>query len=85
MKIQTLYLWLSWLNEEVFHLAACEHIQKRRHLKGTFIAGLNPLSEKTVCLECLQLLKFDGLDARRISRRYYSRDVKISTIYTHLR
>tara|TARA_B110000008_G_scaffold108375_1_gene111383 strand:- start:8305 stop:8778 length:474 start_codon:yes stop_codon:yes gene_type:complete len=61
-------LWLSWLNEEVFHLAACEHIQKRRHLKGTFIAGLNPLSEKTVCLECLQLLKFDGLDARR-SRR----------------
>lgn len=61
-------LWLNWSDEECFHLAACEHVQKRRHLKADFMAGLNQPNNKTVCLECLQLLKFDGLDARR-SRR----------------
>lgn len=61
-------LWLNFLDDENFHLAACDHVQRRRHLKAHFIAGLNHPKDKTVCLECLQLLKFDGLDARR-SRR----------------
>lgn len=61
-------LWLSWPEHENFHLAACEKVQKRRHLKAYFIAGSNQLQNRTVCLDCLQLLKFDGLDARR-SRR----------------
>lgn len=65
-------LWLSWHDHEHFHLAACEQVQKRRHLKASFIAGLNQSNnkekEKSVCLDCLQLLKYQGLDARR-SRR----------------
>ena len=61
-------LWLTWSDHEDFHLAACEKIQKRRHLKANFIAGLHSIDDKSVCLDCLQLLKFDGLDARR-SRR----------------
>lgn len=61
-------LWLSWPEHESFHLAACEKVQKRRHLKTKFIAGLNQPSDTVVCLDCLLLLKFDGLDARR-SRR----------------
>lgn len=61
-------LWLTWPGHEDFHLSACEKVQKRRHLKASFIAGLNSINDKNVCLDCLQLLKFDGLDARR-SRR----------------
>jgi hypothetical protein len=61
-------LWLSWEGHENFHLAACDHVQKRRHAKSSFVAGLNDLADNRVCLECLMLLKFDGLDARR-SRR----------------
>jgi hypothetical protein len=61
-------LWLSWSEHEHFHLAACDLVQKRRHKKASFIAGLHQPVNQTVCIECLQLLKFDGLDARR-SRR----------------
>ena len=61
-------LWLSWSEHEHFHLAACDLVQKRRHKKASFIAGLHQPMNQTVCIECLQLLKFDGLDARR-SRR----------------
>lgn len=61
-------LWLTWPSHEEFHLAACEQVQKRRHLKSSFIAGLNQPADNRVCIECLLLLKYDGLDARR-SRR----------------
>ena len=61
-------LWLTWLEQEDFHLAACDHVQKRRHQKASFIAGLKQPTGHRVCLDCLQLLKFDGFDARR-SRR----------------
>ena len=61
-------LWLSWPEHTNYHLAACDLIQKRRHKKSDFIAGLNQPSENPVCLECLQLLKYQGFDARR-SRR----------------
>ena len=61
-------LWLSWPEHTSYHLAACDLIQKRRHKKSDFIAGLNQPSESAVCLECLQLLKYQGFDARR-SRR----------------
>lgn len=61
-------LWLTWLEHENFHLAACEKVQRRRHLKASFMVGLNKIPDKSVCLDCLQLLKYDGLDARR-SRR----------------
>jgi hypothetical protein len=61
-------LWLSWPDHESYHLAACDLVQKRRHKKADFIAGLHQPTDQIVCLDCLQLLKFDGLDARR-SRR----------------
>jgi len=61
-------LWLTWLDHNNFHLAACEQVQKRRHKKSNFIAGLNQPVNRSVCIDCLQLLKYDGLDARR-SRR----------------
>jgi hypothetical protein len=61
-------LWLSWPEHENYHLAACDLVQKRRHKKASFIAGLHQPINHVVCIECLQLLKFDGLDARR-SRR----------------
>lgn len=61
-------LWLSWPDHDCFHLAACDLVQKRRHQKASFISGLHQSVSHPVCLECLQLLKYDGLDARR-SRR----------------
>jgi hypothetical protein len=61
-------LWLSWPEHENFHLAACDLVQKRRHQKSSFIAGLQQPIDSRVCLNCLQLLKFEGFDARR-SRR----------------
>jgi hypothetical protein len=61
-------LWLTWPEHKDFHLAACDHVQKRRHQKASFIAGLKQPTGHCVCLDCLQLLKFDGFDARR-SRR----------------
>jgi len=61
-------LWLTWPEDETFHLAACDQVQKRRHQKFSFIAGLQQPVGHRVCLDCLQLLKFDGFDARR-SRR----------------
>jgi len=61
-------LWLTWPDHNNFHLAACEQVQKRRHKKSNFIAGLNQPTDRYVCIDCLQLLKYDGLDARR-SRR----------------
>ena len=61
-------LWLTWPEHEDFHLAACDRVQKRRHQKSSFIAGLQQPVDHRVCLNCLQLLKFDGFDARR-SRR----------------
>jgi hypothetical protein len=61
-------LWLSWEGHEHYHVAACHHVQKRRHTQSSFVAGLNDTVGKQVCLDCLMLLKFDGLDARR-SRR----------------
>jgi hypothetical protein len=61
-------LWLSWPDHESYHLAGCDLVQKRRHKKADFIAGLHQPTDQIVCLDCLQLLKFDGLDARR-SRR----------------
>ena len=66
-------LWLSWADEiqPLYHLAACDALQKHRHQKDRhslqpFIAGTNP-PENTVqvCVDCLQLLKYQGLDARR--------------------
>lgn len=61
-------LWLTWPEHEDFHLAACDRVQKRRHQKSSFIAGLQQPTNHSVCLNCLQLLKFNGFDARR-SRR----------------
>ena len=61
-------LWLTWPEHEYFHLAACDQVQKRRHQKSSFIAGIQQPTDHRVCLNCLQLLKFDGFDARR-SRR----------------
>jgi hypothetical protein len=61
-------LWLTWPQHDLFHLAACDQVQKRRHQKSSFMAGLHQSTGHSVCLNCLQLLKFDGLDARR-SRR----------------
>jgi hypothetical protein len=61
-------LWLSWSDHEHYHLVGCDLVQKRRHKKANVIAGLHQPTDKIVCLDCLQLLKFDGLDARR-SRR----------------
>lgn len=61
-------VWLTWPQEinPIFHLAACEGLQKHRHKKGQLQAGcLLPEGDLPVCIDCLQLLKYQGLDARR--------------------
>ena len=61
-------VWLSWSEElnPVYHLAACQSVQKRRHMKQAFSAGIGFSGvDVPVCVECLQLLKYQGLDARR--------------------
>ena len=61
-------VWLTW-HEDIltgYHLAACEKVQKHRHMKGELLAGcMEPEGQLAVCVECLQLLKYQGLDARR--------------------
>ena len=68
-------IWLSWTDHNCYHLAACESVKKRRYMKSEFIAGtdqegigkLSPDKDnpRVICTECLQLLKYQGLDARR--------------------
>ena len=69
-------LWLSWDDHECYHLAACEQVQKRRHLKADFFAGVHQEHKKTVCLECLKLLQYEGLDARRSRRIEISESIQ---------
>ena len=61
-------VWLSWPEEinPSYHLAGCDQVQKRRHMKQTLITGSSMEGLNVpICIECLQLLKYQGLDARR--------------------
>lgn len=61
-----------WVEQEgVYHLAYCQPMQSLRHHGPQLHTGTSewPASkEGGVCLECLALLQYQGIDARRLRR-----------------
>lgn len=67
-----------WLKFAEYHLAHCHKIQQVRHhpqqvLLGTYVWPLH--KEHQVCLECLALLQYQGVDARRLRRTEFSEQI----------
>jgi hypothetical protein len=64
-------------------------VQNRCHKKANFIVGLNQPTDEVVCLDCLELLKFDGLDARRRRRldlaKTVQKEFKLTEFQKHSR
>ena len=66
------------LSDNAYHLAYCLQMQQLRHHQTPLQAGTHewPVSrEKTVCLECLALLQYQGIDVRRLRRTEFSEHV----------
>ena len=59
-------LWLSHDNK--YHLAYCQEVQQLRHRQHNVHCGTEANKEDDLCLECLALLKYHGVDNRRIRR-----------------
>lgn len=62
--------------EQQCHLAQCSHIQAVRHQPHKeLVVGTGPLP-CAVCVSCLVLLKYQGMDERRLRRHHNSSDVQ---------
>lgn len=60
-------VWM--LAEQRLHLAHCEKVQHVRHLGQAVQCGTHHWHASTeLCLDCLALLNYQGLDARRARR-----------------
>lgn len=68
-------LWVE--HDDKFHLAYCEQMQSVRHRQKTVRCGSEqPSEELEVCLQCLSLLHYEGVDARRIRRNEFTEQVQ---------
>jgi hypothetical protein len=59
-------IWL--LNDNALHLAHCHQVQHIRNLGQAVRCGTHDWSHGELCLDCLALLNYRGLDARRARR-----------------
>jgi len=69
-------IWLQQENE--IHLAYCKTVQSLRHREqGSTVSTADFITndETSVCLECLSVLQYQGIDARRMRRAEYSDQV----------
>ena len=67
-------LWLSHDNK--YHLAYCQEVQQLRHRQHQVHCGTETNNDDDLCLECLALLKYHGVDNRRIRRGEFSEQVQ---------
>lgn len=68
-------VWVE--HDDTFHLAYCEQMQGVRHRQKTVRCGSEqPPDELDVCLQCLSLLHYQGVDARRIRRNEFTEQVQ---------
>lgn len=67
-----------WLLQHNYHLANCPSVQQLRlHSRETLIGTYQwPTSKhQQVCLECLAVLQYQGIDARRLRRLEFSEQI----------
>lgn len=67
-------LWLT--HDGSYHLAYCPQVQSLRHHHQLIFCGTENNSEDELCLECLAILKYQGLDSRRIRRNEYMEQIQ---------
>lgn len=80
LKDKTLALKNSrvWLKEDGYHLALCPKVQQLRLQPNEFQVGTFqwPNSKQhPVCLECLAVLQYQGIDARRLRRLEFAEQI----------
>lgn len=67
-------LWIS--HTATYHLAYCPDVQALRHRPATVQAGTEDNHAGEICLECLALLNYQGVDNRRIRRGEFSEQIQ---------
>ena len=70
-------VWLA--DGDDYHLAYCQRVQALRHHADHIDAGsgVAPAGKNTgVCLECLSVLQYQGVDARRLRRAEFSDQIR---------
>lgn len=70
-------VWLTDGND--FHLAYCQRVQALRHRADHIDVGSGEApvgKDKGVCLECLSVLQYQGVDARRLRRAEFSEQIR---------
>lgn len=69
----------AWLyHEHHYHLSACPQVQALRHHNASAKIGTFNWSAKkdeTVCLECLAVLQYQGIDTRRLRRTEFAEHI----------
>ena len=69
-----------WIEQDaVYHLAYCPLVQSQRHHKPRLQAGTGAWrlnKEGGVCLECLALLQYQGIDVRRLRRTEFTDQIR---------
>lgn len=67
-------LWLT--HDDKYHLAYCPAVQQLRHRQVLVKAGTEANAQDALCLECLALLKYQGVDSRRVRRNEFVEHVQ---------
>lgn len=67
-----------WLKQQDYHLAQCHTVQQARLHQGEVLLGTYQWrfsSQHNVCLECLAILQYQGIDTRRLRRTEFSEQI----------
>lgn len=69
-----------WLHDNGFyHLAYCQRVQALRHRADTLTVGTGDIpfnkNGPGICLECLSVLQYQGVDARRMRRSEFAEQI----------
>lgn len=70
-------IWLC--HEQDYHLAYCQKVQSLRHHQDRLQIGTGAFPSNRnegVCLECLAVLQYQGVDARRLRRAEFSEPIR---------
>lgn len=70
-------VWVQY--EGIYHLAYCPTMQSLRHHKPTLQCGTaswRASKDGGVCLECLAVLQYQGIDARRLRRMEFIEQIR---------
>lgn len=67
-------LWLT--HDGQYHLAYCSAVQQLRHRQIAVHAGTEHNQTDDLCVECLALLQYHGVDSRRVRRSEFTEHVQ---------